>query len=120
MATETLKLLNRAGAGMARAVGSGETVLYTTPAGTTTVIKKACLCNYSNADITFKLWHVESGTTTSDGAILMGKLRNIPANQEVWIDMPVILNNLGTADTLIAQASNAPAFNISLYGSEVV
>jgi hypothetical protein len=118
MATEILDLLNRAGTGMARAVGSSETVIFTCPASTTATIKKACITNYSAADVTLKVWHIESGTTTGNGSLLMGT-ETIPAYSSVWIDFAAILRNLGTADTLIAQCSVASALNISLYGAKV-
>ena len=115
---EILKLLNRAGTGMTRVVGSSATTLYTCPASTVTMIKKMWVCNVTDADVTLDLWHVESGTTTSDGNKLMDTFL-IPANDIKAIDVPVIMSNLGTADTLRALCSSASALTISLYGSEV-
>ena len=119
MATETIKLLNRAGTGMSRAVGSSETTIYTVPASTTTIIKKANICNYTSVPVALKIWHIESGTTTSDGTLLMGT-ETIPAYTSVWIDFAAILINGGTADTIRAQCSAASSVNITLYGSEIV
>ena len=116
MATETLKLLNRAGSGMARAVGSGETDIYTCPASTVAVCKKMIICNVTATDVTVNLWHVESGVTTSDANQILNT-RTIPANDSVFIDMPCILT---ATDTIQALCSANLAVSITLYGSEVV
>ena len=113
---ETIKLLNRAGTGMARAVGSSETTVYTCPASTTATVKKAIATNYTSADITLKIWHVESGTTTGDGSIIF--FETIPAYTSVLIDVLGIIQNLGTADTIRALAGTASSCNLTLYGSE--
>jgi len=113
---ETLKLLNRAGTGMARPVGSTITTIYTCPPSTTATVKKGIATNYGANDITLKIYHIESGTTLINGAIIFFEI--IPAYTSVLIDVFGIIQNIGTADTIRAISDTASSCNLTLYGAE--
>lgn len=101
---------------MARAIGSGETDIYTCPASTTAIIKTIIITNVTATDVTVDLWHCESGTTTSDANQIIST-RTIPANDFVQINTNIILANGGTADTIQALCSTNLATSIALYGA---
>ena len=114
---ETPKLLNRAGTGMSRPVGTSVVTVYTVPADGKAIIKKGIAVNYTDADVELTIWHVESGTSQDDDDIIF--CETIPKKTAVLIDVLGIIENLGTADTLRAQCDTVSSLNIILYGTQI-
>jgi len=97
-------------------LGSSDGVIYTTPAGTTTVITALVLCNTDTSDRTFRLHQVDAAGSSS-------------AANALWYDYPVATKRTFMPPTgLILQAgqllrglcSAATVMTVSVFGIERV